>query len=205
MIETDVYLQLSISTGQSWRSSGKYLRFMGHEAVIVILICIQRNDSKKIKNQKRFFPFFVWFGRDCTGVIYWRTWKPLLIRWSLVCWSYVWVLNVWLTRTRHIQPRVDSGANICILDYLHSGQNRAGWDVASSISWRFLASCRLWVARHTAAPFWISSGESFWESIKPAGWIKHCTSATEMLLKRWHILRSVKGSVLISILISDTR
>lgn len=47
MIETDVYLQLSISTGQSWRSSGKYLRFMGHEAVIVILICIQRNDSKK--------------------------------------------------------------------------------------------------------------------------------------------------------------
>lgn len=160
---------------------------------------------KKIKNQKRFFPFFVWFGRDCTGVIYWRTWKPLLIRWSLVCWSYVWVLNVWLTRTRHIQPRVDSGANICILDYLHSGQNRAGWDVASSISWRFLASCRLWVARHTAAPFWISSGESFWESIKPAGWIKHCTSATEMLLKRWHILRSVKGSVLISILISDTR
>jgi hypothetical protein len=29
--------QLSISIGQSWLSSGKYLRFMGHDAVMVIL------------------------------------------------------------------------------------------------------------------------------------------------------------------------
>lgn len=33
----NVYLQLSISTGQSWLSSGKYFRFIGHEAVMVIL------------------------------------------------------------------------------------------------------------------------------------------------------------------------
>ena len=36
-IKQELYVQLSISTGQSWLSSGKYLRFMGHDAVIVIL------------------------------------------------------------------------------------------------------------------------------------------------------------------------
>lgn len=36
-------LQLSISTAHSWRSSGKYLRFIGQEAVIVILLPKKQN------------------------------------------------------------------------------------------------------------------------------------------------------------------
>lgn len=99
MEQTGCYLQLSISTGQSWRSSGKYLRFMGHEAVIVILSL--PSNVMGINQQLICYQL------------------ERIIQWAVVS-MLLWALHVWLTRTRHSRLRVDSASLTHTCQHLHT-------------------------------------------------------------------------------------